>query len=205
MSVLDGGLAPDHEIDEARWVPEEEAGSLLTYDHDRELLDRFAARAAAVSLVRHAKAGSRQSWHGPDRLRPLSDAGRTQAERLASSFEGRPLGRLLSSPYLRCVETLAPLAARRGLAIERTEALAEGAPIEAALRLITEVGRDGGAALCTHGDIMTGVVRRLLEDGVRFSGTASVDFKSDFRKGSTWDLEVRAGAVTSAGPLRDER
>jgi 8-oxo-(d)GTP phosphatase len=41
MSVVDGDphmRPPDHEVDAARWVPVEEAATLLTYDHDRELL-----------------------------------------------------------------------------------------------------------------------------------------------------------------------
>ena len=78
-------------------------------------------------LVRHAKAGSRSSWDGDDRLRPLTKMGRREAEGIADLLRDAPLERVLSSPYVRCTETVAPLAARRGLEVEEHDALAEGA------------------------------------------------------------------------------
>ncbi|MGH9279993.1 MAG: NUDIX hydrolase [Acidimicrobiales bacterium] len=39
MSPLGGEFAPNHEVDETRWVPVEDARSVLSYDHDRRLLD----------------------------------------------------------------------------------------------------------------------------------------------------------------------
>ncbi|TMK81920.1 MAG: NUDIX hydrolase [Actinobacteria bacterium] len=203
MGATDGTLAPAHEVDEARWVAEDEARAMLSYEHDRDVLDRFSAPLVTVSLIRHAKAGSRHAWHGRDRLRPLSQAGRAQASGLVDAFDGRPTDRLLSSPYLRCVETLEPLALSRSLAIETTKALAEGAPVQDALRLIEETARGGSAALCTHGDVLTGLIRHLRETGVSLRG--DLDGKEDFRKGSIWHLELRAGVVLAAepGPPRD--
>ena len=194
MGATDGTLAPAHEVDEARWVAEDEARAMLSYEHDRDVLDRFTAPLVTVSLVRHAKAGSRHAWHGRDRLRPLSQAGRAQASGLVDAF---------SSPYLRCVETLEPLALSRGLAIETTKALAEGTPVQDVLRLIEETARGGSAALCTHGDVLTGLIRHLREMGVSLRG--DFDGKEDFRKGSIWHLELRAGVVLAAepGPRRD--
>ena len=61
-------------------------------------------------LVRHAKAGGRQEWRGDDRLRPLSKEGRRQADSLARRLARLTTGDLLSSPYLRCVQTVEPLA-----------------------------------------------------------------------------------------------
>src|SRR3977135_4093385 len=60
-------------------------------------------------LVRHAKAGSRRDWEGPDECRPRSAARRAQDEAIAGHLRSRPITRLLSSPYLRCVQTLEPL------------------------------------------------------------------------------------------------
>jgi phosphohistidine phosphatase SixA len=61
-------------------------------------------------VVRHAHAGSRSAWLEDDRLRPLSDKGRLQAKAIAERIV--PLGPsvLLTSPYLRCQQTLEPLA-----------------------------------------------------------------------------------------------
>jgi 8-oxo-dGTP diphosphatase len=41
MTPADGELAAAHEVDEARWVPLGDAPDLLTYERDRELLERF--------------------------------------------------------------------------------------------------------------------------------------------------------------------
>ena len=38
MEPLDGEFVPNREVDEVRWLPAAEAGDLLTYEHDRELL-----------------------------------------------------------------------------------------------------------------------------------------------------------------------
>ena len=78
-------------------------------------------------LVRHASAGDRDLWPVEDRLRPLDARGRRQAAALVELL--RPLGvrRVLSSPYVRCVETVEPLAAALELAVEHDDRLAEGA------------------------------------------------------------------------------
>jgi phosphohistidine phosphatase SixA len=52
-------------------------------------------------VVRHADAGDKRSWTGPDRLRPLSPTGCRQAEGLLIRLEDYPIDRILSSPTLR--------------------------------------------------------------------------------------------------------
>ena len=42
-------------------------------------------------VVRHADAGTKASWDGPDRLRPLSPVGRLQAEGLVVRLEDFPV------------------------------------------------------------------------------------------------------------------
>ena len=96
-------------------------------------------REPPVYLVRHAKAGDRQAWTEDDRLRPLSKKGRRQAEALVGAFGGLGVGRVLSSPYVRCEQTVRPLALDRGLSLDLTEALAEGAPLEGLLEIIADL------------------------------------------------------------------
>jgi 8-oxo-dGTP diphosphatase len=45
MSDCDGEFQPNDEVDELRWVPIGDAKTVLTYDFDRELIDRVAAEA----------------------------------------------------------------------------------------------------------------------------------------------------------------
>ena len=193
----DASLAPTHEIDRAEWVPLDEAAARLTYPHDRELLARVSGEAAPSSrvpmyLIRHAKAGERARWREFDELRPVSKAGRQQSQRLVEVFEGRPISRLFSSPFLRCMQTLEPLAEARGIEIELSRELGEGAPPAAAEALLLAAAADGPAAGSTHGDVQQLLVEDLLARGVELRGDAVA-----FKKGSTWVLEVVDGKVAS--------
>ena len=67
-----------------------------------------------IYLVRHAKAGERGVWEGDDQLRPLSGRGHLQARGLLDVLADAQFDRLLSSPYVRCMETVVPLSGARG-------------------------------------------------------------------------------------------
>jgi broad specificity phosphatase PhoE len=115
----------------------------------------------SVVLLRHASAGDRGEWKDDDQLRPLDDRGRRQALALRSLADRR-VTRIVSSPYVRCVETVEPLAATLGLPIDVDERLAEGADPDDALALLAEV--DGGVA-CTHGDVIDALLGHSLKKG----------------------------------------
>jgi 8-oxo-dGTP diphosphatase len=111
-----------------------------------------------VILIRHASAGDRDEWRGDDRLRPLDKRGRKQAERLRDVLLAHDVTRVLSSPYVRCTQTVAPL----GLDIETDERLAEGATPEGTLELLAALD---GAVACTHGDVIESLLGRSLRKG----------------------------------------
>ena len=96
-----------------------------------------------VLLIRHAHAGSRGDGH--DELRPLSAKGRRQAGGLAARYRDVRLCRTVTSPYVRCVETIVPLAAVAGTDVEEITELGEGHGPGAALALI----EDATTADCT--------------------------------------------------------
>jgi broad specificity phosphatase PhoE len=77
-------------------------------------------------VVRHARAGDRAAWVGDDRLRPLDKRGRAQALALVEACEAFAIERILSSPYLRCMQTVEPLAASREVELEMSDDLGEG-------------------------------------------------------------------------------
>ena len=54
-------------------------------------------------LLRHAHAGTKRAWSGPDSTRPLSDAGRQEAHGLLTQLRDYPISQVLSSPTLRCL------------------------------------------------------------------------------------------------------
>ena len=111
-------------------------------------------------LLRHAAAGHRKHWDGDDFHRPLDAEGRRQAAALVELL--RPLGarRVLSSPYVRCMETVRPLAAALEVPVESDHRLAEGAGPGA-----VELLREDGVVCCTHGDIVESVLGRGLKKG----------------------------------------
>jgi phosphohistidine phosphatase SixA len=145
-----------------------------------------------VYLIRHAKAGNRLRWTEPDELRPLTKPGRRQADALVELLAEQPFSRLLSSPYVRCVQTLEPLAEARDLPLETTQLLAEGAVVDDALELMLSIAGDGPTALCTHGDVMMDTVEELLAAGIPLPEPL------EFEKGATWILDVRGGAFVAA-------
>lgn len=135
-----------------------------------------------VYLVRHAHAGDRTRWSGDDRRRPLSDKGRGQAERLVGLLAAEPVDRVLSSPSLRCVQTVEPLARARGVKVEVELALDEGTDPVDALRAV-EAAEGRGVVACTHGDIVPGILDLLRARGVELPRELT------WPKGSTWVLE----------------
>ena len=116
----------------------------------------------SVLLVRHAHALPRGTWQHPDRDRPLDERGLRQAQALVDSLAGHSPGRLVTSPFLRCVQTVEPLAAALGLEPELDERLVEDAEAGQARALLGELAAGGGLA-CTHGDLLA----RLLDKAHR--------------------------------------
>ncbi len=111
-------------------------------------------------LVRHAWAGDKAFWSDDDRLRPLDERGRDQAAELVELLQPFGIRRVVTSPYARCVETVEPLAAALGVALEHDERLGEGMG-SAAVELL----REDGVVVCTHGDVVDAFVGRGLKKG----------------------------------------
>jgi 8-oxo-(d)GTP phosphatase len=116
----------------------------------------------SLLLIRHALAGDSSQWEGDDRTRPLDVRGRRQATSLVVLLADFELDRIVSSPYLRCVESIEPLASARGLEIEHDEAL--GADRLDDVPKVLERLRGENAAVCTHGDLPW-LGRRPFEKG----------------------------------------
>jgi 8-oxo-dGTP diphosphatase len=112
----------------------------------------------SVILLRHASAGDRGAWDGDDIMRPLDKRGRKQASKLRDELRARGVKRVVSSPYVRCMQTVAPL----GLEIVPDERLAEGASERDTRELLATLD---DAVACTHGDVVENVLGRSLKKG----------------------------------------
>lgn len=140
-----------------------------------------------VYLVRHALAGDKHAWQGPDARRPLSRAGRRQAQGLVDLLADRGIERVVSGPRDRCTQTVEPLAGRLGLAVETDDVLdQEPVDVDAAIGFLLATA-DRHVAHCSHREVISPVMARLAEDGFAYEG------KLAWAKGSVWVLEAEAG------------
>lgn len=144
-------------------------------------------------LVRHGRAGHRTRWEGDDQDRPLSQRGVRQATSLVAQLRDYDVDRVLSSPYLRCVQTVEPLAAVRGLKVEESDEFAEGNSRKA-IEVVRGLAESPGVVVvCSHGDVIPDVVENL----VRADAMALPDLQG-WAKGSTWVLSAHDGRFDAA-------
>ena len=204
MQLVGGEFLPNDEVDELCWLPVDDAAALCTHEHDRAVLGDLARRdvprAPTLLLVRHAHAGDKSHWTGPDEERPLDRKGRRQAARLA---EVLPLFRptaLLSAERTRCRQTVEPLAERLGLPVQPLPELGEEefsadpqAGLAAIERLLAPPDRPGVTVVCSQGGAIPSVLMAL---GVRWDGAAGA-LCPPAAKGSVWALGGRPGALTA--------
>ena len=107
-------------------------------------------------LVRHASAGEADQWPGDDRVRPLDDRGRRQAAKLVGTLDGFEIARVISSPFIRCLQTVEPLAAARGLTVELRDELADARQAHDGVALVRSLAGEPVVA-CVHGGLSEAV------------------------------------------------
>ena len=128
--------ASKREIDKVRWWKVKKAACKLTHADDKRLLARLVdwyesgqLQVHSLVLVRHAKAVSRATWGygiNSEITRPLvMGRGQAQARDVAALLSAYGVGELVSSPWRRCVDTLAPYAHGCGLDLRTDEAFTE--------------------------------------------------------------------------------
>ena len=120
----------------------------------------------------------------------MSKPGRRQADAIAATLVDAGVVRLFSSPFVRCAQTLQPAAQKLGLEIELTDALAEGAGLHDALRLVSQ-HLDEDIALCSHGDVLGDLMHHYASQGVELQGDR-------VEKASIWVLHVQDADVHAA-------
>lgn len=124
-------------------------------------------------------------------MRPLSKKGQAQATELVGLFKKFPIAAIYSSPYLRCVQTVEPLAGARRLDAKTSSELAEGHGLQGLHRFLDDSRLDH-VVLCTHGDIVWELVEDLVARHVIRAGDGG------FEKASTWVVGMKAGTVAKA-------
>ena len=122
-------------------------------------------------LLRHASASERLSSPEIDRFRRLDDAGRVVARQLVWTLAEQEITRIVSSPLVRCVESVVPIAESRRIPVESRWELEPDVPLDDLLTLLVDL--PDTTLVCTH--------REVFEKLLGWDVTCE--------KGGTWVLE----------------
>ncbi len=193
----DNAFTPNKEVDEIRWVRLGEARRLLTYQHDSDLIDTFADlretkahRSRTLIVLRHAKAEPRDGWTGDDLERPLAEAGAARADDLAPVLGAYGIRRVVTSPAVRCVQTVEPFAHGISTFLEIDDRLSEDTRSGDVNRSITALmDRKKPTVACTHRPTLPWVFDAI--------GTDLTELKA----GSGIVVHHRKGVVHATEPL----
>lgn len=192
-----GPFVPNDEVDRLEWLSAASAATRLSYPHDLELLQEACSaelRTVPYIVLRHGSAGDKRLWDDDDALRPLDLRGRADADAFARVMDGFPSMRLVSSVTARCVETLLPYALRAEVDVVTDRAFTVGTAESASAvdRLSELISAGEPALICTHGEIVNGLIADLC---IRM-GLTGPDEPS-LRKGSFWLMHVAAKGIIS--------
>jgi len=165
-------FTPNNEIAALEWVPLEKARKKLTYKHDVELVDAFAARfdagnarTFAIIALRHGKTVAPDAWDGPDSTRPLMQRGQDQATSIAPAIAAFSPAKLISSTAVRCQSTIAPLAAHVALPVRATAAISQDAyedgESDVAAVVAKRLAKKRTTVLCSHGPVLPEIIAEI--------------------------------------------
>jgi len=142
-----------------------------------------------IAVVRHGHAEPKQSWTGNDVDRPLIARGRRQAETLARNLAKQKPTRIVSSPSLRCLQTVQPLGRKRGRDVEVLSWLAPDAGPMAREGIVGLARTEPSSAfvvVCTHREVLLDVLPYLEE-----TFQVKLGHRPPGAKGGVWLLEFR--------------
>ncbi|WP_067782376.1 NUDIX hydrolase [Actinomyces vulturis] len=163
--------APASEIDDVQWLPIKEARRILTYSRDRrllnsvaDLLDQGALKTRTVIITRHARATKRTQWlrrgDGKEETRPITaHDGNSQSEALVPLLAAYGPTQVISSPWLRCIQTIEPYCQASGVPLKSKRYLTEAAHrknARTAYRLLKKLLDHTASCtvLCTHRPVL---------------------------------------------------
>jgi 8-oxo-dGTP diphosphatase len=154
----EGPFVPNDEVDEIRWVSPHAAQALLTYEHDgalletfRELIERKAHRTRTIVVLRHGRAAPLAGAEEDDLERPLTERGREQARALVPVLDAYGIRRVVSSPAIRCAQTVEPFAQSISTFLEIDDRIGEdtrAGQVERSVEALLD--RKSPVVLCTH-------------------------------------------------------
>ena len=146
-----------------------------------------------LHLIRHAHAGDPESWDGPDAARPLSEKGRSQAERLGRYLAdiGFRTEAILTSPKLRALQTAEIVAAHLGVDVVEDHRLAGALDLDTVAAILKDADDTERPVLVGHDPDFSELVS-VLSDAVN----------APMRKGALARIEIDGPLEPGGGTLR---
>ncbi|MFM1950913.1 MAG: hypothetical protein RL418_600 [Actinomycetota bacterium] len=200
-------FTPNQEIAKVEWIDAKDALTLLSYEHDRELMQdviqlhkKKELETRALIVLRHAKATLRTDWKGEEAKRPLLPEGSKQAKALIPLLAAYGPKRLITSPWTRCFDTVAPYAkAMKKTLIERHQLTELGNAKKPARTLdvvMDMLGTSKTGLVCSHRPALPSVLKP-------FAAISSKEMAQEVLAGSTLaPAEFLVLRLSTAGKLR---
>jgi len=146
-------------------------------------------------VIRHGIAVAKRRWDGADADRPLTANGARQAKAVSARLARYQPVEIISSPSLRCRQTVEPLAARTETPIRISRLLGVNAgtrALELIHELVTTRPPLSTIVVCTHREVIVHAFPALAaEFGV------TLDHRPPGAKGSYWGLRFRGDQLVN--------
>ncbi|HXR70106.1 NUDIX hydrolase [Actinocrinis sp.] len=174
QSEAENAFRPNHEVDQLAWMSPQEALDRLTRPLDATVLASFMRApvdTVPIVLLRHGTAEKRAPKYSDDLIRPLAAVGHWQSETLATLLPCYGPLRIVSSPAVRCLDTVRPFARKQQTIIDIEPALGEAAhaaePEAAASWLRALIAQNSPTVVCSHRQVLDDMLASLLDEAAR--------------------------------------
>jgi 8-oxo-(d)GTP phosphatase len=204
--------ADEAEIDRVEWYDAQTASDKLTRPSDRRPLKTLLTAHArgvldtrVLVITRHARARKRSVWKGDETDRPLTRQGVQQSLGLMTVLSAHGVCQVVTSPWTRCVSTVAPYAQAVGAVLEHRDELTEaahsrsGEPVAKIVADLLHTTED--TVVCTHRPVLPTVVDVVAQApgrGVRRSLPRRDPY---LRPGHSLVVHLHAGTVVAVQAL----
>jgi len=173
------------EIFALEWLSVKKAIAALTYEHDRELVDsvRTLWKSGAMDtfpliIARHGKATPHEDWDGEDSLRPLTAVGMQQSRNIAGGLAAFGPMAIVSSPAIRCLQTVAPLSYKLGMEIRESGKISQDKWTKEGDRVADFIAarfrKSKPVVMCSHGPVIPQMVSEIV---AQTGGTVTDDVR----------------------------
>ena len=205
------GFRPNDEVDELAWLSPQEALDRMSRPLDALVLQSFLRApvdTVPIVLLRHGTAQPRAATYSDDLIRPLAAQGHAQAETMAGLLPSYGRMRIVSSPAVRCVDTVRPFARKQQMIMDVEPVLSEpalaAAPGAAASWIRALIAKGEPSLVCSHREVLDAMMAAMLDD----LGTRPYPREAPSMNGRAWSrqrVNRLLGADRSGGRLKPGR